>query len=400
VEGATVIRAFNMQHSEIARNEAKVEANLKASFPNMMVAHWMGTWIQGIVGSSIVVSAAGLAMGGKVMGWDVDASFIGLSLSYAISMLGSLNWMVVTGTSAEAEMSRVERILHYCHNIPSEASLSTPPTSPYLKALSHPDWPLSGRIEFHNATMSYKPSLPPVLKQVSFSVNDKEKIGVCGRTGAGKSSLMLALFRIVELNGGSILVDDVDISQIGLHDLRRRIGIIPQDPVLFSGSIRSNLDPLECRSDKEVWSALRKVNMEDHVHSLPNQLEYSVEENGRNFSVGQRQLLCMARSLLEDNRILIMDEATANVDSASDQLIQRTVREVFRDRTVLTIAHRLHTIIDMDRILVMDGGEAVEYDTPAALLQNENSFFSRLVSDTGSSSSAFLRDIALHSSSS
>jgi len=299
---------------------------------------------------------------------------------------------VMTGTSTEAEMSRVERILHYSA-IPPEAALETPAESKFSQAVADPAWPHTGRIEFQRAVMAYRPSLPPVLKGVSFSIEDNEKIGVCGRTGAGKSSLMIALFRIVELTEGCIMVDGVDIAQIGLHDLRRRIGIIPQDPVLFTGSVRLNLDPLGLKTEKDVWASLKSVNMADYIASLPGELEYEVEENGRNFSVGQRQLLCMARALLEDNKILILDEATANVDSVSDKLIQRTVREAFRDRTVITIAHRLHTIIDMDRVMVMDAGDVVEFDSPHVLLQAEGSYFSRLVQDTGSSASV-LREIA------
>jgi len=320
---------------------------------------------------------------------------VGLALSYAIGITGSLNWMVVTGTSSEAEMSRVERMTHYI-NTPSEPPLETEKESELATVVTDPAWPNAGRIDFENAVMSYKPTLPPVLKKVSFSVHDKEKIGVCGRTGADKSSLMLALFRIVELTEGRILVDGVDISHIGLHDLRTKIGIIPQDPVLFSGSIKSNLDPLGQRTEEEVWSSLERVNLSEYVHTLPDHLNFEVEENGRNFSVGQRQLLCMARSLLADNKILIMDEATANVDTNTDHLIQKTVRDVFKDRTVLTIAHRLHTIIDMDRIIVMDGGEVVEFDSPHSLLQDSDSFFSSLVADTGSSSAALLRKMAQH----
>jgi len=292
-------------------------------------------------------------------------------------------------------MSRVERMVHYI-NTPSEPPLETEKESELATIVTDPAWPNTGRIEFENAVMSYRPTLPPVLKKVSFSVCDKEKIGVCGRTGAGKSSLMLALFRIVELTEGRILVDDVDISHIGLHDLRTKIGIIPQDPVLFSGCIKSNLDPLGQQTEEEVWSSLERVNLSDYVHTLPGHLDFEVEENGRNFSVGQRQLLCMARSLLANNKILIMDEATANVDTNTDHLIQKTVRDVFKDRTVLTIAHRLHTIIDMDRIIVMDGGEVAEFDSPHSLLQDSDSLFSRLVVDTGSSSAELLRKMAQH----
>jgi ABC-type multidrug transport system fused ATPase/permease subunit len=274
-----------------------------------------------------------------------------------------------------------------------------------------PEWPYEGAIKVENLSIRYAPDLPDVLKQVSFEVGKFEKIAVVGRTGAGKSTLSLAFFRIIPLSGGRIIIDGHDIGLMGLEDLRSRLTIIPQDPVLFTGTIRSNLDPLSQHSDNAVWEALRRVNfvetmqtaVQDNVESEQDNgesddeqtvgmtrgshsfsLDYSITENGQNFSLGQRQLLCLARSLLQGNRVILLDEATASVDNETDARIQRTIREEFADSTILCIAHRLKTIIDYDKVLVLDKGVAVEYGSPFELMEHSKvGVFKKMCMETG-----------------
>jgi ABC-type multidrug transport system fused ATPase/permease subunit len=212
---------------------------------------------------------------------------------------------------------------------------------------------------------------------------NQTKIGIVGRTGAGKSSLALGLFRLLEISEGEIIIDGLDINKLGLHDLRHKLTIIPQDPVIFSGTIRMNLDPFSSHTDDEVWNALEQVDLKNHVMSLKKKLEYECSEGGENLSVGQRQLICLARALLRKTKILILDEATASIDHNTDELIQKTIRSHFADCTILTVAHRLNTIMDSSRILVLDQGRIAEFDTPQNLLRNKSSKFYSMAKDAG-----------------
>jgi len=239
-------------------------------------------------------------------------------------------------------------------------------------------------VEFKQVSLAYESST--VLKNLSFSINAKEKIGIVGRTGAGKSSIIAALFRMTEPSG-DIFVDGVKINDIGLHDLRKNISIIPQDPVLFSGTMRYNLDPFNQFSDSELWSVIKEVELANGVSSL----DFKVSDGGGNFSVGERQLVCLARAILRNNKIIVMDEATANVDPRTDSFIQQTIRTKFADCSIITIAHRLHSVIDCDRILVLDNGLLKEYDHPHLLLQNVNGILSSMVDHTGKTSAVALR---------
>ncbi|KAJ2426776.1 hypothetical protein GGF41_001928 [Coemansia sp. RSA 2531] len=236
-------------------------------------------------------------------------------------------------------------------------------------------WPEQGMVEFKNYSTRYREGLSLVLKDVSFSVRPREKVGIVGRTGAGKSSLTLALFRIIEAAEGQILLDGEDIAQYGLFDVRSKLSIIPQDPVLFAGTVRDNLDPFNTYSDQDIWRALEHSRLADFVRAKDERLEFVVTQGGENFSVGQRQLICLARALLKHAKVLVLDEATAAIDPESDAIIQDSIRKEFKDCTVLTIAHRLNTIIDSDRILVLDEGQVAEFDTPDALLAKEDGLF-------------------------
>ena len=222
-----------------------------------------------------------------------------------------------------------------------------------------------------------------ILKRISLEVNSSEKIGVVGRTGAGKSSLTLALFRIVEPAEGTIHIDNINVAKLGLYDLRSKLTIIPQDPILFTGTLRMNLDPFDSYSDQDIWLALELAHLKSFVNSNEKGLLFEIAEGGENLSVGQKQLVCLARALLRKSKILVLDEATASVDMETDDLIQETIRKEFQDCTIMTIAHRLNTIIDYDRVLVVDKGEIAEFDSPQALLANTNSIFYSMAKEAG-----------------
>ncbi|PSN47509.1 hypothetical protein C0J52_02251 [Blattella germanica] len=299
------------------------------------------------------------------------------STCVATGLTGMLQMGVRQLAELENQMTSVERVVEYT-TVEKEPTNETPPDKKPGK-----EWPSKGVVKFDRVFLSYSEDEPAVLKNVNFTSKPSEKIGIVGRTGAGKSSLITALFRLADLSGGSIKIDDIDISFLGLHDLRSKISIIPQEPALFSGSLRENLDPFNQYSDKILWSALEEVELKQAVEDLPAGLSHRVSEGGLNFSMGQRQLLCLARAIIRNNKILVLDEATANVDPQTDELIQSTIRRKFLNCTVLTIAHRLNTIIDSDRILVMDAGSVVEFDHPYILLKNESGYFSKMVQETG-----------------
>ena len=254
-------------------------------------------------------------------------------------------------------------------------------------------WPERGLVEFKDVQLRYREGLPLVLKGLTFTVMPGQRCGIVGRTGAGKSSATVALFRLVELEGGSIFVDGVNLSTLGLSDVRGRLSIIPQDPFLMSGTLRDCLDPFSGSSDNDVLEALKAVRIVDTEADL-TVLENPVEEGGANYSVGERQLLCLARALLAKPKVLVMDEATASVDGETDAFIQRMLRTRFQDTTLLTVAHRLNTIMDYDTILVMDEGRAVEYGSPRELIEKQG-VFSDLVNSTGEESAVALRRVAL-----
>ena len=276
----------------------------------------------------------------------------------------------------ETNIVAVERIKEYS-TLEQEA--------PWIWPNNRPEkaWPQAGVMEFEDYGLRYREDTPLVVQNISVRVDGGQKIGIVGRTGAGKSTLTVALFRLVEAALGKIKIDGKDISKIGLHDLREKLTIIPQDPVLFSGTLRMNLDPLNNSSDGDLWATLEKAHLATFVASTDEGLEHPVAEGGENLSVGQRQLVCLARALLRKTRVLILDEATAAVDLETDDLIQATIRKEFADSTVMTIAHRLNTIMDYDRIMVLDKGHLVEFASPMELLGDTESIFYRMAVDAG-----------------
>uniref|UniRef100_A0A158PAR8 ABC transporter domain-containing protein n=1 Tax=Angiostrongylus cantonensis TaxID=6313 RepID=A0A158PAR8_ANGCA len=300
----------------------------------------------------------------------MSAGAIGLSVSYSLSITFMLNFFMRQLSEIETNIVAVERIKEY-----TETAVEAP------WRCRHPppiDWP-RGEISIYNYSARYRPGLDLVIKDVTVHISPVEKIGLVGRTGSGKSSLVLALFRIIEPASGKILIDGVDITTIGLHDLRERLTIIPQDPVLFSGTLRFNLDPIQKHTDAELWSAIEHANLKHFVQSFPLGFQHQVDECGHNISAGQRQLICLTRALMRKSRLIVLDEATASVDSQTDMLIQTTIRSQFSSSTIITIAHRLNTIFDYDRVLVMDAGRVAEFDTPQQLLARNSIFRSMAI---------------------
>ncbi|XP_059248145.1 multidrug resistance-associated protein 1-like isoform X4 [Mustela nigripes] len=291
-------------------------------------------------------------------------------LYLTIQITQSLNFWVRKACEIETNAVSIERVCEY-ENMDKEA--------PWIMSKRPPSqWPEKGIVEFINYQARYRDDLGLALRDITFQTHGEEKIGIVGRTGAGKSTLSNCLFRIVERSGGKIIIDGIDISTIGLHDLRGRLNIIPQDPVLFSGTLQMNLDPLDKYSDRELWEVLELCHLKDFVQSLPKKLLHEISEGGENLSVGQRQLVCLARALLRKTKILILDEATASIDFETDTLVQTTIRKEFSDCTILTIAHRLHSIIDSDRVLVLDSGRITEFETPQNLICQKGLFFEML----------------------
>jgi ABC-type multidrug transport system fused ATPase/permease subunit len=306
----------------------------------------------------------------------LSPGLVGVAFTYALSIDSRLARLVRVWSWLEIEMVSSERIMAYASILP-EGEQSTLAIEPSQQ------WPRTGTISFEKVVFSYKQGGLPVLKGLSFDIRNNEKIGIVGRTGAGKSSLTMALFRINELASGRILIDGTDIATMPLRTLRSKLSIIPQSPVLFKGSLRGYMDPFDEFTDADIWSALEKVDMKAQVASLEGQLAYELSENGDNFSVGERQMLCMARALLTRSRIVVMDEATASIDHATEKKLQRMINRDFRDATVLTIAHRLGTVLDSDRIMVLSDGRVVEFDSPRSLVKDRRGVFYELAKEGG-----------------
>jgi ATP-binding cassette subfamily C (CFTR/MRP) protein 1 len=381
VDGVAVIRAFAAQKSLLCRLTDMLDIQQHAYFLTCAAQSWLAVRLE-LIGTLIVTFAAlSAVLEHTRSGADgTFAGLAGLSISYALSVTQSLNWSVRMASDMEANMVAVERVEEYS-NIQSEGLRSTP-----VDAKLPQVWPPKGAIEFTEVRLRYRPGLPFVLKGLNLTIPPGSKIGVVGRTGAGKSTLMIALMRIVDVTEGTIKIDGTDISEIGLARLRRTLAVIPQDPVLFSGSVRSNLDPFHEYEDDALLDILDRVGLyarsrTSSTQSLPSlgqicirTLTDVIAEGGINFSVGQRQLLVIARALLRGAKIVIMDEATAAVDAGTDAAIQKVIRTEFTEATCITVAHRINTILDSDYILVMSDGKAEEFDKPDMLLKKGGLF--------------------------
>ncbi|XP_063323041.1 ATP-binding cassette sub-family C member 4-like isoform X4 [Pelmatolapia mariae] len=381
LQGLSTIRALKAEERLKKAFDAHQDLHSEAWFLFLMTSRWFALRLDSICSIFITLTAFGCVL----LRHGLEAGEVGLVLTYAVTLIGNFQWTVRQSAEVENMMTSVERVVEYTE-LKSEAPLETQQRPP-------PDWPSQGMITFDRVNFFYSKDGPPVLKDINATFQPKEKVGIVGRTGAGKSSLVSTLFRLAEPQG-KIYIDGVVTSEIGLHDLRQKMSIIPQDPVLFTDSVRKNLDPFNQHADEDLWKALEEVQMKSVVEELPGKLETVLAESGSKFSVGQRQLLCLARAVLRKNRILIIDEATANVDPRTDELIQKTIREKFRDCTVLTIAHRLNTIMDSDRILVLDSGTIQELDCPFTLLQNKEGALYKMVQEMGQAEAAALLESA------
>uniref|UniRef100_A0AC34GNC3 Multidrug resistance-associated protein 1 n=1 Tax=Panagrolaimus sp. ES5 TaxID=591445 RepID=A0AC34GNC3_9BILA len=379
IQGASVIRAFCKSDKFCLTMDEYVDKFCRIKYMNLISNRWLAVRLE-FIGNLVVFFAALFAVLSNYWGWISSPGLVGLSVSYALNITDVLSFAVRQISELETNIVSVERLKEY-RDVESEAPWKIEGKSP------PPGWPSQGQIEFRGYSTRYRSGLDLVVKNINAFVKPGEKVGIVGRTGAGKSSLTLALFRMIEAAEGKIVIDSTVISEIGLHDLRSNITIIPQDPVCFSAPLRFNLDPFNKYSDAEIWSALEMAHLKAFVASLPDTLSYAITEGGENISVGQRQLLCLARALLRRSKILVLDEATAAVDLATDALIQDTIRKEFKDSTIFTIAHRLNTIMDYDRIMVLDKGEIKEMDAPQKLLENKNSYFSAMVLDSKNSES-------------
>lgn len=401
LNGLSSIRAMNIKGRFIDENAARSNTSATATYASLMINRWLNIRMEAL--TSVAIFCAALL---AVLNKDtITPSMAGLALSSTSTLAYNVIWTLRSYCDLCSDLIAVERVHDYS-NKRAEAPASTGVRLPK-------NWPQQGRIVFKNYSTRYREGLDLVLKNVSFEVQPSEKVGIVGRTGAGKSSLTLALFRIVEAadsywarasaqgsegsavedefdisevvggDSGAIEIDGVDISTLGLNDLRQHLSIIPQDPTLFAGTVRENLDPLNELSDAELWQALERAHLKPYIGSLNGGLSFEVSQNGENFSVGQRSLICLARALLRKTKILVLDEATAAVDVETDELIQKTIRTEFKDRTILTIAHRIKTVMDSDKILVLEKGKVEEFDEPKKLMKAKDGLFYSLAHQAG-----------------
>ncbi|XP_037046173.1 probable multidrug resistance-associated protein lethal(2)03659 [Bradysia coprophila] len=380
--GLTTIRACNIQRKLSQEFDRHQDLHTSAFYIFLVTGRAFGFWLD--ICCVIYISIVVLSF----FAMSASEENVGLAITQAMGLTGMVQLGIKQTASLENSMTSVERIVEYSSIEPEGEFQTAVDKKPPI------DWPNKGQIRFEKLGTSYNPDKQDeVLKNLNLQIGAQEKIGIVGRTGAGKSSIINALFRLSFLDG-YIHIDEVDTQSIGLYDLRSKISVIPQEPVLFSGSIRYNLDPFDEYSDDKLWDALSQVKLKHIIGEMPAGLSSTLTEGGTNFSVGQRQLMCLARCLLRENKILVIDEATANVDTQTDAFIQETISEKFSTCTVLTIAHRLPTIINSDRVLVMDAGQAVEFDKPYNLLRNENGIFTKMVKALGSHELTRLSQIA------
>ncbi|XP_025836204.1 multidrug resistance-associated protein 4-like [Agrilus planipennis] len=380
LQGLTTIRAYGAQTILKEEFDKHQDLHTSAWFMYIAVSSAFGFILDLFCTAfTTLVTLSFLTFGETLLGGQV-----GLAITQTTSLTGIVQWGMRQSAEVANMLMSVERMLEYTI-IPPEKQPEKPIKPPK-------EWPQNGKINFKNMGLKYVETGPLVLKNLNISIQPKEKIGIVGRTGAGKSSLIAALFRLAKVEG-EIEIDAIDTKNVILQELRSKIAIIPQDPVLFSGTLRYNLDPFEEFPDDLLYKALNDVELKDPMNII-NRLENRVMDRGANYSVGQRQLICLARAIVRNNKILMLDEATANVDPQTDALIQKTIRQKFADCTVLTVAHRLNTIMDSDKVLVMDNGTMVEFNHPYILLQNSKSVFSKMVAETGKSTTEQLKQIA------
>ncbi|PSS34271.1 ABC transporter C family member 10 like [Actinidia chinensis var. chinensis] len=371
IAGSMTIRAFEEEDRFFVKNLDLIDINASPFFHSFAANEWLIQRLETF--SAIVLSSSALCMVLLPPG-TFSSGFIGMALSYGLSLNMSLVFSIQNQCTLANYIISVERLNQYMH-IPSEAPEVIEENRPPV------NWPTLGKVEIQDLQIRYRPDAPLVLRGISCTFEGGHKIGIVGRTGSGKTTLIGALFRLVEPVGGKILVDGIDISMLGLHDLRSRFGIIPQDPTLFNGTVRYNLDPLSQHTDQEIWEVLGKCQLREVVQEKEEGLDSLVVEDGSNWSMGQRQLFCLGRALLRRSKILVLDEATASIDNTTDLILQRTIRTEFADCTVITVAHRIPTVMDCTMVLAISDGKLVEYDEPMKLMNRDSSLFGKLVKE-------------------
>lgn len=372
ISGAMTIRAFEQENRFFAKCVDFIDRNASPFLHIFIVNEWLILRMESM--SAAVLSSMALVMVLLPSG-SFSSGFIGMALSYGLSLNLSLIFSIQNQCTLANSIISVERLNQYM-GITSEAPEVIEDNRPM------PNWPLAGRVEIQDLKIRYRPNTPIVLDGLSCIFCGGSKIGIVGRTGSGKTTLIGALFRLVEPSSGKILIDSIDITTIGIHDLRSRLAIIPQDPTLFNGTVRYNLDPLGQYTDQEIWVVLEKCQLREAVLEKKEQgLDSLVVEDGSNWSMGQRQLFCLCRALLRRSQILVLDEATASMDNATDAIIQKTIREEFADSTVITVAHRIPTVMDSTMVLAISDGKLVEFDSPKNLMQRDGSLFQKLVEE-------------------
>ncbi len=381
------VRAYQQQKRFTDKTEAAVDQQNQAYLLTLTLQCWLGIRLE-LLGNALLLGIALVAVGLRD---SIDPSKIGVVLTYSLSVTSVFSQLVSVFATVEQDMNTAERVAHY-GSLPAEGALVTD---------SDPDeaWPASGQISFEGVRMAYREGLPEVLRGVTFATKPGEKVGIVGRTGAGKSSLLQALFRIVELNAGKIAIDGKDISEMGLDVLRKRLSVIPQDALLYAGTVRQNLDPEGGKSDAELHSALSRAGLiakPDAPKDVADRfakfkLDASVADDGSNFSAGERQLVALCRALVKNSKVIILDEATSSVDVETDSSVQKAIQDEFKDQTLLCVAHRLATICYYDRVLVMDQGQVAEFDHPLTLFDAAESIFRGMCDKAGLSREDIVR---------
>ncbi|KAK9666323.1 hypothetical protein RND81_14G177300 [Saponaria officinalis] len=371
ISGATTIRSFNQESRFCQTSVELINGYSRPKFYSVATMEWLCIRLDLL---SLITFACSLIFLISIPVGLIDPGIAGLSVTYGLNLNMIQGRFVWNLCNMENKIISVERVIQY-------TSISSEPLLIVEENRPDPSWPSHGELEIQDLKVRYAPHMPLVLKGITCTFEGGKKTGIVGRTGSGKSTLIQALFRIVEPAAGQILLDGINICSVGLHDLRSRLSIIPQDPTMFEGTVRSNLDPLEEYSDDQIWEALDKCQLGDEVRKKDGKLDSIVSENGENWSMGQRQLVCLGRVLLKRSKVLVLDEATASVDTATDNLIQQTLREHFSDSTVIIIAHRITSVIDSDMVVLLSHGLVEECDTPMRLLDDKSSSFSKLVAE-------------------
>ncbi|KAJ0103688.1 hypothetical protein Patl1_03994 [Pistacia atlantica] len=371
ISGSTTIRSFDQESRFRDTNMKLMDGYSRPNFQSAAAMQWLCFRLNML---SSITFAFSLIFLISIPKGVIDPAIAGVAVTYGLSLNTLQIYFIYNLCNLENKIISVERILQYTCT-PSEPPLVIEESRPYRC------WPSYGEVYIRDLQVRYASHLPLVLRGLTCSFPGGMKTGIVGRTGSGKSTLIQTLFRIVEPAAGQIMIDGINISSIGLHDLRSRLSIIPQDPTMFEGTVRSNLDPLEEYTDEQIWEALDKCQLGDEVRKKEEKLDSKVTENGENWSMGQRQLVCLGRVLLKKSKVLVLDEATASVDTATDNLIQQTLRLHFSDCTVITVAHRITSVIDSNMVLLLNHGLIEEYDSPSKLLGNKSSSFAQLVAE-------------------